>query len=250
MPDPDDNPPLAQPALGVHPLTYRSAGAVPPRAGLVTVGSLLNVDTARLVMAVLEAEGIESHLFNESSQALGIGAFGYTASEIQVPSLDAERAKAIVRQLIEDPDAVEPAEVTDSEAPQGDDGQELVVVGAYDHPRSLQEAAAVLGSARIKPYLPGLVARGPNPAGTGDRFLLRAEAEEAERARSILEDAREESEEDAKERGLLRCPKCNRLTGERISRGWDLFTALLTVRPPPSPRGHCAPCRHYRDIKE
>src|SRR4051812_38346482 len=121
MPEPDDNPPLAQPAPGVHPLTYRSAGAVPQRAGLVTGGSLLNVDTARLVTAVLEAEGIESHLFNESSQALGIGAFGYTASEIQVPSLDAERAKAIVRQLIEDPDAIEPAEGADAEALQGED---------------------------------------------------------------------------------------------------------------------------------
>jgi hypothetical protein len=203
-----------------------------------------------MVMAVLEAEGIESHLFNESSQALGVGAFGYTASEIQVPSLDAERAKAIVRQLIEDPDAVEPADEADVEAPRGDDGQELVVVGAYDNPRSLQESAAVLGSARIKPYLPRLVARGANPPGTGDRFLLRVEAEDAERATSILEDAREEAEEDAKERGLLRCPKCNRLTGERISRAWDLFTALITFRPPPSPRAHCAPCRHYWNIQE
>src|SRR4051812_33049159 len=112
MADADDgpaNPPLAQPAPAVHPLTYRSAGAPASPAGLVSAGSLLNGDTARLIMTVLAAEGIECPLFNETSQSLGIGAFGYTAAEIHVPSLDAERAKAMVRQLVEDPDAVEPA---------------------------------------------------------------------------------------------------------------------------------------------
>ena len=252
--DDDDNdslPPSAQPASPVHPLTYRSAGATAAQTGLVSVGSILNVDTARMIMAVLEAEGIESHLFNETSQALGVGAFGYTASDIQVPSLDSERARGIVQQLVEDPDAVEPADEGDlSEPMRGDDGEELEVVGTYDHPRSLQEAAAVLGSARITPYLPRLVARGEKPRGSGHRFVLRAEADEAERARSILEDAREEAEEDARERGLLRCPKCNRLTGERLSRVGDLFTALLTFRPVPPPRAHCGPCKHYWNVDD
>jgi hypothetical protein len=242
-----DTPETAQP---VHALNYRPAGSQSPAMGLVNVGSLLNRDLARIVASVLESEGIECHVFGENTQSLGMHFSGFTEAQIQVPSGDAERAKAIVRQLVEDPDAVEPAEQADSEALRGDDGEELVVVGAYDHPRSLQEATAVLGSARIKPFLPPLVARGANPPGTGNRFLLRAEAEDAERARSILEDAREEAEEDAKQRGLLRCPKCNRLTGERIPRGWDLFTALLTFRPLPSPRAHCAPCRHYWDIEE
>jgi hypothetical protein len=199
---------------------------------------------------VLEAEGIESHVFNENTQALGMHFSGFTQAQIHVPSRDATRAAAIVRQLIDDPDAVEPADEDPLLPPtRGEDGAELVVVGRYDHPRSLQEAAAVLGSARINPYLPRLLARGERPVGTGDRFLLRAEADDADRARSLLEDAREEAEEDARERNLVRCPKCNRLTGERIPRLWQVMVALVTLRAFPKPEAHCGPCRHRWTIE-
>jgi hypothetical protein len=236
-----------RPAEPVHALNYLPAGSQPPTSGLVSVGSLLNRDLARIVASVLEGEGIECHVFGENTQSLGMHFSGFTEAKLQVPSGDAQRAAAIVRQLVEDPDAVEPAaeEGEAGRAMRGDDGQELVVVGAYDHPRSLQEAAAVLGAARITPYLPRLVSRGANPPGAGNRFPLRAEAEDADRAKSILDDAREEAEEDARERGLLRCPKCNRLTGERISRVWEWLTAFATFRPFPPPRAHCGPCKHY-----
>jgi hypothetical protein len=238
----------SRPVQPVHALNYVPAGSQPPAAGLVKVGSLHSADLARIVASALEAEGIECHVFNENTQSLGYFS-NFTEAQIHVPAGEAQRASEIVRQLVEDPDAVEPAEESEGTVSmRGDDAEELVVVGAFDHPRSLQEAAAVLGAARITPYLPRLVARGKKPPGAGNRFLLRALVEDAERAKSILEDAREEVEEDARERGLLRCPKCNRLTGERISRAADLFTALITFRPLPSPRAHCAPCKFYWSI--
>jgi hypothetical protein len=233
-------------------LSYRSAGtgAGEPR-GLVNVGSLASRDLARIVASVLEADGIESHVFNENTQALGMHFSGFTQCQIHVPAGDAPRAAAIVRQLVEDPDAVEPADEGQAGPPlRGDEDAELVVVGRYDHPRSLQEAAAVLGSARINPYLPRLVARGERPPGTGDRFLLRAEVDDADRARSLLEDAREEAEADAHERNLVRCPKCNRLTGERIPRAWQVLVAFASFRPFPQPEAHCGPCRHRWKIEQ
>ncbi len=240
-----------RPAQSVHSLNYRPAGSQAAATGLVNVGSLLSRDLARIVASALEGEGIECHVFNENTQSLGMHFSGFTEAQLQVAAGDAERAAAIVRQLVEDPDAVEPAEEGGSpDAPRGHEGQGLVVVGAYDHPRSLQEAAAVLGAARITPYVPRLVARGEKPPGVGDRFLLRAEAEDAERAKSVLEDAREEAAEDARERGLLRCPRCNRLTGERISRVWEWISAFATFRPFPPPRAHCGPCKHYWNIDE
>lgn len=201
MPDPTEGssgkPPARPPVL-----PYQSS--LPTSA--VTVRKFRDVYEAQLYANELAGHGIDYFLMNQNTNDV-LGAYaGFTLVELQVREQDVEQANAVLANLEINPLEVEPAEATDPDQPLPDPAGNgmLVTAAAFDNPRSLFDAAATLGAARIESFLPTLVARGDRPVGIGKRFVLRVRQEDSEQAVDLLQRA---AQEDADE-DEPRCPQC------------------------------------------
>lgn len=201
MPDPIDGssgtPPVRKPVL-----PYQSS--LPTSA--VTIRKFRDVYEAQLYANELAGHGIDYYLMNQNTNDV-LGAYAaFTMVELQVREQDVEQASAILANLEINPLDVEPAEAADPDQPLPDPAGNgtLVTAAVFDNPRSLFDAAATLGAARIESFLPALVARGDRPQGVGKRFILRVRQEDAQRASDLLQRAgKEEADEDEP-----RCPQC------------------------------------------
>lgn len=187
---------IPPPVLPYQPLLPTSA---------VTVRQCRDICEAQLFANELAAHGIDYYVMNQNTSVLGTYV-GFTYVDLQVREQDVERAAAVLSKLEINPLDVEPAEAIDPDQPLPDPNGNgmLVSAAAFDNPRSLHDAAANLGAARIESFLPALVPRGDRPAGAGKRFVLRVHQEDAERAGDLLaRAAQEEADEDEP-----RCPQC------------------------------------------
>lgn len=201
MPDqPDgssDRRPLPPPVLAYQPRLPTSA---------VTIRTFRDALEAQLFANELEAHGIDYYLLNQNTNDVMGTYVGFARIELQVREQDVEQATAVLSELEINPLEVEPAESSDPQQPIADPagGGMLVSAGQFDNVRSLYDAAATLGAARIESFLPRLVARGDRPPGIGNRFVLRVRENDSEQARELLSRA---TEEEAKE-DEPRCPAC------------------------------------------
>lgn len=172
----------------------------------VTIRQFRDAYEAQLYANELAEHGIDYYVMNQNTNDVMGTYVGFTFVELQVRKEDVERATAVLANFEINPLEVEPAEATDPDQPLPDptgNGM-LETAAAFDNPRSLHDAAATLGAARIESFLPTLVARGDRPAGVGKRFILRVRQEDAAQARELLERAaKEEADEDEP-----RCPQC------------------------------------------
>lgn len=218
----------------------------------VTVAECANEAEAELVAGELAAEGIPSEVVNQIVTAT-IGLYlGGSQIRVRVAAGDVERAAQVLRRRAAEDEELEP--VDDLAAPDGvappaaldEQGRpiRLAAAGAFETLRLMNEAGTVLAASRIRIFPPTLVPRGNRPKGQGPRFVLRVPEEDADRARSILEDAAAEAGEDDDPR----CPECN---------SWRVFKAgglladlgrlfgIGTGRPRPRPGDlECLACRH------
>jgi hypothetical protein len=208
QPGPSDAPLPAEP-LPVLPVTAPESAdsspvlsyAVPGSNREVTIARVAGGAEAEMISGQLAAAGIPSQVINRNVEVLGPYAPGSSVKVI-VMADDAERAREVLR------DEVEPGEPP--EAPLDEDGQpvELAVVGSFDEPRLLRQAAATLAAARVKPFLPMLVPRSQSTADTparANRFVLRVRAEDLDHAQALLVERDEDDDGDPEPR----CPKCH-----------------------------------------
>ena len=172
----------------------------------VTVRKCRDILEAQIHANELAGHGIDYYVMNQNTSDVLSGYVGFTCIELQVRMEDAEQAAAVLSTMEINPSEVEPAEPTDPDQPIRDpagDGM-LATAAAFNNPRDLLDAAAVLGAGHIESFLPMLVSRGDRPAGTGNRFILRVHQDDMEQARELLARAASEEAKDDEPR----CPKC------------------------------------------
>lgn len=236
MADESEHIPLARKVV----LPYRSA-ALAATTPVVKVGAFLDLLDAQLHANELAGHDIEYFLANQNVMSLGFPYSGFSQIELQVRAEDKEKALAILSTFQANPLEVEPADPIDPNEPIDDPGGEgsLVTAVAFDNPRALLDAAAVLGAARIDCFVPALAARKDRPAGEGKRFALRVRSDDLERAGEVLADA-EENEE-----GEPRCPKCGSYRVERAGKPWPgIVRFLIGGGPRSEPQMECLRCKH------
>lgn len=172
----------------------------------VTVRKCRDVLEAQLYANELAAHDIDYYVMNQNTSDVLSGYVGFTSVELQVRREDAEHAKAVLATMDIDPADVEPAEPADPDQPIPDPGREgmLATAAAFENPRSMLDAAAVLGAGHIESFLPLLVPRGDRPAGAGKRFILRVRQDDVQQAAELLSRAAAEEAEDDEPR----CPRC------------------------------------------
>lgn len=190
-------PPVRPPVLPYQPSLPTSA---------VTIRQFRQIYEAQLFANELATHGIDYYVMNQNTNDVMGTYVGFTFVELQVREQDVERATAVLANLELNPLEVEPAEATDPDQPLPNPAGNgmLVSAAAFDNPRSLFDAAATLGAARIESFLPTLVARGNRPAGVGKRFILRVMQDDVEQAKGLLDQAAEEESKDDEPR----CPQC------------------------------------------
>jgi hypothetical protein len=119
-------------------------------------------------------------------------------------------------------------------------------VGEFDTAREMYDCAATLGSVRIEPILPNLVRRPEDAAPSGRKFVVRVLEEDLGRAKRILAEAKDESEDEDEPR----CPACASWhVGKRVD---GLFATLArwfgagrsAADPSPPGKWECYRCHH------
>ncbi len=226
--------PEGAPASRAHALTYSTLAS----DQWVVAGRYGAHTTAEMHAALLRSEQIPARVEGANVNALGMHFSGFTDVKVMVLENDAERAAAALARL--DLDQMEPAE---DAAALDDSGEPLpiVTVAAFESARGMSEAETLMVSVGIRAYPTPLVPRGNRPPGEGKRFILRAHEDDAERARSILE----ESEEEAREQNEPRCPKCRSWRVYPVSQLFRGVAAVFGLAPKPEPLTDCLAC-HYR----
>ena len=218
----------------------------PALSSAVTVKTFFNAMEAQLYANELAAHGIDYFLANQNANTFLGWYSGFTQVELQVRRQDANRAVEVLARLqLLDPSDVEPEDDTDPQAPIPDpDGQGmLVTLAAYDNPRSVYDAAAILGAARIESFLPALVVRGDRPRGAGKRFVLRVREADLALAHEALAEPDRESADDADE---PRCPRCGSWRVHALPRPWPGLIKFLFGGGAAGPRQvECLRCHHY-----
>lgn len=211
----------------------------------VTVKTFFNAMEAQLFANELAAHGIDYFLANQNANTFLGWYSGFTQVELQVRQQDLVPAKAVLARLqLADPTDVETEDDSDPQAPIPDpDGNGmLVTAAAYEDPRSVYDAAATLGAARIESFLPTLVPRGDRPRGVGKRFVLRVRESDLARAHEALAEPDRESADDADE---PRCPRCGSWRVHVVPRPWPGLIKFL-FRRGESPREiECLRCHHH-----
>jgi hypothetical protein len=239
QPEPSPEIPIARRAV----LPYQ--GSLPTSA--VTIRKCRDIYEAQIFANELAAHDIDYYVMNQNASLLGTYV-GFTYVDLQVRKEEAERASELLAKLEVNPLEVEPAETTDPDQPVPDpagDGM-LVSAAAFDNPRSLFDAAATLGAARIESFLPTLVARGDRPAGVGDRFILRVREADSERARETLSKvAAEEADGDEP-----RCPTCGSYRIVAVPQFWKDVMRFLRGDTDRSCQMQCLRCRHLWTINQ
>ncbi len=228
LPDHPTRPPVV--------LAYHSPPIIGPT---LTIGTVGNEAEAQLVSDALADAGIPCLLLNRHSTSLGAFA-GNAVLKIQVEESRAAAARKIFDSVLGPAEDLEPADDADQPTPLDKTGQPLAVevVGSYDNPTLLFDAAASLGAARVQYFLPALVPRGDRALGSGKRFLLRVEAEDAPRARTILK------EMEAEERSEPRCPQCSSWRVTIVPRGVQNLLRFITARSALPEELECLRCHH------
>ncbi|HEY8746739.1 MAG TPA: DUF2007 domain-containing protein [Tepidisphaeraceae bacterium] len=210
---------------------------------VVTVRTFYDAMEAQLYANELEVAGIDYNLTNQNTNTLGPYA-AFSQVELQVREEDVADAQRLLSQLELDPTDVEPEQSVDPTAPLPDPSGEgtLVTAVAFDNPRAMFDAAAVLGAARVDCILPVLVARGERPRGTGDRFVVRVREADLKRAREILASRDDVSNEEDDE---PRCPKCGSWRTYPVPASSGGLAGLLFGRAPEETRQlECLRCHH------
>jgi len=136
----------------------------------------LTAPEAHMMAMRLEAQGIASAVLDENAATLGPAA-GFPTVKLQVRAQDVAAAEAALASdetpEPEDLDAAGNAYVTDPDGTR----RQFVPLQTYPDAKGLNEAALVLGAARIEYHLPG---EGP--------LVLRVYEVDLERAREVLAD--------------------------------------------------------------
>ena len=206
--------------------------------------SFYNAMEAQLYANELAAHGIEYFLANQNANTFLGWYSGFSQVELQVRQQDAARANEVVARLqLDDPSDVEPQDDSDPQTPipEPDGRGMLVPVIAYEDPRKLYDAAAVLGAARVESFLPCLVPRGDRPRGAGKRFVLRVREAELAQAHEALAQSEVESSSEPDE---PQCPRCGSWQVYLAPRPWPglikfLFGGGTSARPL-----ECLRCHH------
>jgi hypothetical protein len=212
----------------------------------VTVRKCRDIYEAQIFANELAANGIDYYVMNQNTNDL-LGTYvGFTYVELQVRKEEAEAASALLSKLSGNPLEVEPAEASNADQPIPDPAGEGILVSAagFDNPRSLLDAAATLGAARVESFLPMLVVRGDGPAGVGDRFILRVREDDAEQAREILSKAAAEESDDEEPR----CPTCGSYRVMAVPQFWKDVMRFLRGDTDRSVQMQCLLCRHLWTI--
>ena len=207
----------------------------------VTVRKFFDVMEAQLYANELASHDIEYSLLNQNTPNTLGWYSGFGQIELQVREEDAAEAGEILSRLNVNPDEVEPAEESDPQAPIPDPqgGGTLAAAVAYERPRNLYDAAAVLGAAHIECFLPVLVPRGASAAGVGRRFVIRVREADLERAREVLQRQSQEHEDEP------RCPRCGSWHTYLLPPPWPgLWKFLFSRTPSPSRELECLRCHH------
>src|ERR1700722_15963283 len=214
-------------------------GAFPDR--LVKIARYGKPGIAEIHAMALEAEGIHAEVFGANATIADWFWQNFNDVELFVPERDAERAAAIIART-SDTDLEPVDEPADAAQPTDERGRTLVPVAAFDSIAGLRNAEAVLGSKRIDAFPPHLRPRGDQPAGQGDRFILRVAGEDLERAQLLLQ------EEVADDRDEPRCPKCGSWSVYTFPNYWKNLAAVAGLSPKPEAQIECLHC-HYRGAK-
>jgi hypothetical protein len=243
MNDDREQPPTAPAAvpLSVHPAARPVLGYQTPRSGgTVTVAWCGDAGEAELICGELRDAGVPAVAVNHHTSALGPYAGG-SEIEVQVPAEDRQRAAEVLARLPDRNDVEPEEEPADGSADYttGEDGQRvpLEVLAECVSAQEMMDLAATLGAARVQTFLPDLVPRrrdgrasgdaGEGAAGEAERpapvFRVRVLAEDAARARKVIEEARAEEREGDEPR----CPQC---ASWRVhKRGPGLFAWLSSL---------------------
>jgi hypothetical protein len=208
----DDRTPASSPPANPQPvlpvLGYADAG-IAREGDLVTIGYFTNNTEPAVRVAALEAAGIPAVLQNQNMGGLGWYS-GAIPVELQVRRIDLARAEEVIKSATSED--LEPAEEEPPHAAEARAGvvgaPPLVVIARFDTVRAMRDTAVLLESARIAAVLPRLVSRGDHPPGEGKRFILRVAEEDLERAEHVLQQAKEEEDEEGGDNDEPRCPKC------------------------------------------
>lgn len=198
-------PPAASPTPPA-PLPYAT-----PRSGkTVSVARCGDAGEAELICGELNAAGVPAAVVNQHTAALGPYAGG-SGIEVRVPVEDADRAAEVLARRPDagdlEPEPEPPNGSADFAADEEGARVPLAVVGEFATAREMHDAAAALGSARVRTYLPNLVPRkraaGGDPEGDERPppvFHVRVAEADLERAREVLGEAADPDEP--------RCPNC------------------------------------------
>jgi hypothetical protein len=228
-------------------LDYRGGDPAPK---WVTLRKFYSDFEANLAANELAANDIRWQLFNDDSKSV-LSAYGaFIQIRLCVLSDDEARAKQILaRHVATETGDLEPAEQENPDQPleiADEDGDRATwsTAAVFESARALHEAAMVLESAHLSVLLPRLVPRGEAPAGEGPRFVLRVQADDVGRAKSLLQHAAEETAEEE-----FRCPQCGAYSIHEASHGVaNLFLSLVGKAKPDE--CECMKCHYKGDPSE
>jgi hypothetical protein len=177
----------------------------------MTVAWCADAMEAELLCNELHADGIPAVTANENIVSALQGYVGFVRVEVQVAVEDADRAAAVLARLPGRNDVEPEEEAADGSADfatdEGGTRVPLAMAAEFDTAQEMLEAAATLGAARVRTFLPDLVPRraAPDAGGTPRKFKVRVLSEDVARAGLALERC---AAEDADEGDDPRCPKC------------------------------------------
>lgn len=175
-----------------------------PRSGkTVTVAWCADAGEAELLCGALHDAGVPNAAVNQYTAALGPYSGG-SQIEVQVPVEDRERAAEVLGLLFDRNDVDPDPEPADGSADFAIDEQgsrfPLVILAEFATAREMLHASAALGSARVRTYVPNLVARKRDVEAPPPVFRVRVAEADVPRAREVLAEAEDPDEP--------RCPKC------------------------------------------
>jgi hypothetical protein len=170
---------------------------------MLTVASCADAGEAELVCGELRSAGVPAVALNQHTAALGPYAGG-SHVEVRVPAEDRDRAAEVMARLPDRADVEPEPEPPDGSADFATDDTgarvALAVVATYATSRQMLEAAAALGSARVRAYLPNLIPRDPAREGPPPAFRVRVAQDDLRRAEAVLGELDDPDEP--------RCPQC------------------------------------------
>jgi hypothetical protein len=170
---------------------------------MLTVASCADAGEAELICGEMRSAGVPAVALNGHTAALGPYSGG-SLIEVRVPVEDKERAAEVMARLPDRGDVEPEPEPADGSADFATDGSgasvALAVVATYPTSREMLEAAAALGSARVKSYLPNLIPRDGTRDGPPPAFPVRVARDDLRRAEEVLGELDDPDEP--------RCPRC------------------------------------------